>query len=285
MNAIEACGDRMAYQRQGSGPWALLVHGWPTSSFVWRALLRRLGEMRTVIAPDLIGFGESDKPEDGAYTFRFHAERIAALVEAEGMDKLDLVVHDIGGSAALLWAMENVEKLRSITILSTLTTPDLTLSDRMLCAFLRTRSGQRMWSSPKTFAYVLRRAAPRASLAAQTVAVYRAQFEKTPALLWRTLAAALESRHELAGLLPRMAMLTIPVFLLYGDEDEVCGSYMQRLQEALPGAYTQVLQGCGHLVQEDAPEEVAAILCGFWRRASAPISAPPPRLTDAYGSL
>jgi hypothetical protein len=74
-------GPRMHYVDEGSGDAILFIHGTPTWSFEWRHLIRGLSESNRCVAPDLIGFGLSDRPRDFAYTPEAHAEAIAAFVE------------------------------------------------------------------------------------------------------------------------------------------------------------------------------------------------------------
>ena len=71
---VEVDGLRIHYLEAGTGPAVLLLHGWPTSAFLWRNTLHPLAETHRVIALDLPGFGGSDKP-DASYSFRFH-ERV-----------------------------------------------------------------------------------------------------------------------------------------------------------------------------------------------------------------
>src|SRR5262249_24151767 len=150
------------------------------------------------------------KPDNASYTFQYHAARIDALVSAEQISSLDLVVQDVGGAAALLWAVDNVPKLRSLTILSTPTWPSLTFNDRLLVPLLKRPVAHRMWETKKNFKELLRRAAPRATLSEQVVTRYWEPFPENPSLLWKTLARPLAAAPvELKGLMERLGHLTI----------------------------------------------------------------------------
>src|SRR5438552_13736565 len=94
---------------EGEGPPILLLHGEPTSSYVWRNVIPPLvaSGYRTV-APDLIGFGRSDKPSDiGWYTYDRHVSSIAALVDVLGLSRITLLVHDWRGPIGLRFAAEH----------------------------------------------------------------------------------------------------------------------------------------------------------------------------------
>ena len=93
---LEIGTERMHYVDEGHGDPVLLLHGEPTSSFLWRKIIPQLPGR--VVAPDLIGFGRSDKPEDiGWYSYDRHVDSIARLVEELDLTGLTLVVHDWGG--------------------------------------------------------------------------------------------------------------------------------------------------------------------------------------------
>ena len=120
-------GHRMAYVDEGSGPPVVLVHGNPTWSFYWRALLRALPPLGLrAIAPDHIGMGRSEKPSVADYPHTL-ARRVAdfgEFVDGLGLDApLSLVVHDWGGAIALAWAVDNVERVDKLLVLNTAAFP------------------------------------------------------------------------------------------------------------------------------------------------------------------
>src|SRR2546423_1717935 len=106
---------------EGDGPPILLLHGEPTSSYLWRNVIPPLvaSGYRTV-APDLIGFGRSDKPSDiDWYTYDRHVSSIAAVVDALGLCGITLVVHDWGGPIGLRFAVEREDLVDRLVILGT----------------------------------------------------------------------------------------------------------------------------------------------------------------------
>ena len=108
----------MHYVDEGQGKPVLLLHGEPTSSFLWRKIIPQLPGRK--VAPDLIGFGRSDKPaEIGWYSYDRHVESIARLVEELDLTDLTLVVHDWGGPIGLRFAVEHPERVERLVILNT----------------------------------------------------------------------------------------------------------------------------------------------------------------------
>src|SRR3954453_12765268 len=106
MGFLEFDGYRMHYVDEGEGEPVLLLHGEPTWSYLWRNIIPHLPGRK--VAPDLIGFGRSDKPEEiGWYSYDRHVASVAALVDALDLHDLTLVVHDWGGPVGLRYAGED----------------------------------------------------------------------------------------------------------------------------------------------------------------------------------
>jgi haloalkane dehalogenase len=112
-------GGQMHYVDEGQGRPLVLVHGTPTWSFLYRHLIRGLSPHFRVIAPDHIGFGRSDKPEDWSYRPADHARNLEALIEHLDLHDLTLVVHDFGGPIGLSYALNHPENVRSVVIFNT----------------------------------------------------------------------------------------------------------------------------------------------------------------------
>ena len=96
-----AGSDRQIFVRTGgTGDWCTLLHGFPTSSFDWHLLWDGLSERRRLLAFDLLGFGDSDKPADHDYTLHEQADLTEALWRAHGVRQTELLVHDYSVSVA-----------------------------------------------------------------------------------------------------------------------------------------------------------------------------------------
>ena len=97
---------KLYYQEEGSGRPLLLIHGFGASTFTWRRVAPDLARDHRVIAVDLKGFGQSDKPFDSRYSVYDQAELLAQLIEEKDLRDLTLVGHSYGGGIALLLALE-----------------------------------------------------------------------------------------------------------------------------------------------------------------------------------
>ena len=108
---IAVGAGQMHYVDEGRGKPIVMVHGTPTWSFMYRHLIKGLSDDFRVIAPDHIGFGLSDKPENWSYKPIDHAKNLAYLIESLGLEDITLVVHDFGGPIGLAYAVENPQNV------------------------------------------------------------------------------------------------------------------------------------------------------------------------------
>ena len=109
-------GFRMHYVTAGSGYPLVLLHGWPQSWYEWRKIIPALAQHFTIIAPDLRGLGDSEKPMSG-YDKRTMASDVSALVSQLGFDKVGVIGHDWGGAVAFYLAYDNRKLVERLFIL------------------------------------------------------------------------------------------------------------------------------------------------------------------------
>lgn len=117
-------GVRLHYVQQGSGPLVLLLHGWPQTWYEWRHLLPALADDHTVVAPDLRGYGLSDKPRTGADK-RTMAADVRALARHLGHERVRLVGHDRGARVAHRYALDHPDEVERIAVLDVIPTREV----------------------------------------------------------------------------------------------------------------------------------------------------------------
>jgi len=115
---VTSPAGRMHYVDEGSGPPIVFVHGTPSWSFEWRALIRGLARNYRCLAPDHLGFGLSDRPREFPYTPEAHAENFQRFITQVAPGPFTLVVHDFGGPIALPFCLRQPQQVTRLVILN-----------------------------------------------------------------------------------------------------------------------------------------------------------------------
>ena len=272
---LDVDGLTVAYADEGDGPPLLLLHGWPTSSFLYRRITPVLAEHHRVVVPDLPGFGASSKPVDRRYSFALFAGVLDALVDRLGLDELGLVVHDLGGPIGVHWALHRPGRVSRLAVLNTTLYPEFDPSVVEFVSRLLDEERREELVSDDGLREILRSgvsdpdALPADALDG-TTAPFRTADDR------RALAAAGVGLHPggfaaIARLLPG---LTIPVLGLHGTDDRILpdvADTFARIRRDVPHAEIEALPGAGHFLQEEVPGAIAARLVAFF--------GPPPART------
>jgi haloalkane dehalogenase len=122
MPTVDVLDSTMSYVERGAGTPLVFLHGNPTSSYLWRRVIPQIGPPGRLLAPDLIGMGDSGKPPL-EYRFGDHARYLAAWFDALGVDDVVLVGHDWGGALAFDWASRHPERVRGLAFMETIVKP------------------------------------------------------------------------------------------------------------------------------------------------------------------
>ena len=256
-------GGEVSYVQAGEGPPVVLLHGFPTSSYLWRREIQLLAARMRVIAPDLLGYGESEKPQGVDLSIRAQARYVGELLTHLDVARAAVVGHDAGGGVAQLLATTGLVK--------TLVLIDSVAFDAWPNGGVRTIQATDGSAQTKALAERLVRVAlevgveRRGALSTADVDIYAAPWIADPPALFR--AARAVDGTGLDGALASVVAHHVPVFVLWGEEDAFLpASLAESLQDALPGATVALLPGCGHLVMEDAPTTVGPLIFEFLRR-------------------
>lgn len=116
LHRAEVNGLRLYYRRAGAGEPVVLLHGFPETSYAWRKVIPGLAVRHTVVAPDLRGCGDSDRPETG-YDKRTVASDIRALVEQLGLGPVNLVAHDVGMMVGYAYASLYPDQVKRLVLM------------------------------------------------------------------------------------------------------------------------------------------------------------------------
>jgi len=266
-------GLRLAYVEAGppDGPPVLLLHGEPSWSFLYRKVMPVLaGAGLRVIAPDLIGFGRSDKPaEVTEHSYARHVEWIRAFAfDALGLSGVTLVGQDWGGLIGLRLVAEHPGRFARVVAANTgLPTGDQPMPD----VWLRFREVVR--TAPALNVSRLVQSGCQTTLPPEVLAAYDAPFPDA------SYAAAVRAMPELVPATPdnpasaanraawrQLSTWDKPFLVAFSDRDPITGPMAPVLKRAMPGAAGRahpVLGGAGHFLQEDAGEKLGAIIAAF----------------------
>ncbi|MEM7481918.1 MAG: alpha/beta fold hydrolase [Acidobacteriota bacterium] len=267
---VEVSGLRLHFTQAGEGEPVLLLHGWPTSSYLWRNVMPPIAASHRVIALDLPGFGRSDKPLDASYSFRFFERVLTEFLDALEIDRLSLAVHDLGGPVGLFWATAHRERVQSLALLNTLVYPEASWAVKAFVLAVSLPGLRRMATSPwalkKTMQVGVR---DRRRLAPEVIEQVQAPFRSPDARTALAKTGRGLSPKGFVSIARKLPEFDCPVRVVYGARDRVLPDVartMERVKKDLPQTEVTALQDCGHFLQEERPEDVGALLAEFFAR-------------------
>lgn len=273
---VEVDGLRVHYVDEGDGPVVLVLHGEPTWSYLYRKMIPVLvdGGLRAV-APDLVGFGRSDKPTPRTeYTYEGHVGWMKDVLETLDLRDVTFFGQDWGGLVGLRLVAENPDRFARVVASNTgLPTGDQRASE----AFLRwQRFSQEAPELP--VGALVKGGCATAKLTDEEVAAYDAPFPdesyKEGARQFPVLVPT--SPEDPAAAANRRAWDVLrgfdkPFLCAFGDSDPITRGADAYMREAIPGAKGRphtTVEGGGHFIQEDRGPELARIILDFVRSTS-----------------
>jgi pimeloyl-ACP methyl ester carboxylesterase len=269
---IELHGHRVIYRIAGSGPPVVLIHGMVNSSRHWEAVALRLADAYTVIAPDLIGHGDSAAVR-GDYSLGAHAASIRDLLAAIGVDRATIVGHSLGGGVAMQFFYQFPQRTERLVLVSSgglgrevspllrgAAMPGaaalvwLAAHPRLLSAF--ERAGER-----------LRERGSGKGAAMQAIARALRPLEPPGArkAFLQTLRSVIDARGQRVSALDRLHLLgPFPTLIVWGERDNTIPlSHGRNAHHAIPGSRFETLPRAAHFPHLEDPEGLAAVLRRF----------------------
>ncbi len=266
-------GKQMAYHESGAGPTMLFLHGNPTSSYLWRNIVRELNDQYRCIAPDLIGMGDSEPTGDEgpeAYRFVDHREYLDKLLEQLDLgDDITLVVHDWGSALGFDWANRHRDRVVGIAYMEAIVRPvtwdDWPDSATPIFQAFRSEAGEEMVLDKNVFVERVLPGSIIRDLDDDEMAEYRRPFaeggeRRRPTLTWPReipIEGHPEDVTEIVGDyadwlsesdVPKLFVNADPGAILTGPQREFCRAWPNQTEVTVAG---------NHFVQEDSPIEIA----------------------------
>lgn len=278
-------GVRMAYVEEGRGMPIVLLHGNPTSSYLWRKVIPPLAEVGRCIAPDLVGMGDSDKLGAGGAGYRFenHARFVGALLDEVVPDgELVLVGHDWGGPLLFDWGRRHPGRVLAVAYMETIVTPitwdDWPEAARRVFQGMRSKAGEEMILEKNVFVERILPASVLTPLSEQVMEVYRRPYlqpgeSRRPTLTWpreipidgepadvaEVVAANAEwlSRPEV----PKLFINADPGSILTGRQRDLVRGWDNQTETTVPGI---------HFIQEDSGKEIGEAIAAWLESVDRP---------------
>jgi haloalkane dehalogenase len=282
---VDVLDARIAYHERGEGAPVLFLHGNPTSSYLWRDVIPELEGYGRLIAPDLIGMGDSAKlpnPDADTYRFTTHRNYLAAFIDAVigAQQAITLVVHDWGSALGFDWASHHRDRVRGIAYMEAIVRPvaswdEWSPSATPIFQGFRSDKGDTMILERNMF---IERVLPGSILRKLTEAEmteYRRPFlrsaDRWPMLTWpRQIPIAGEpaevvriaadySQWMAANGLPKLFVNAEPGAILIGALRDFCRSWNNQTEVTVPGS---------HFIQEDSGPAIGRAVAS-WMRANS----------------
>jgi len=283
--SVDVLGSQMAYHERGEGAPVLLLHGNPTSSYLWRNVMPEVARLGRCVAPDLIGMGDSEKLEQaGPDTYRFatHREFLWGFIDAViGRGSLIvLIVHDWGSALGFDWANRHRDRVAGIAYMEAVVMPktwaDWPENARRVFQGFRSDAGEDMILQKNMFVERVLPGSVLRKLTDEEMTEYRRPFanpgeDRRPTLTWpRQIPIAGEpadvvqiaqdySQWMAANDIPKLFINADPGAILIGAPREFCRSWKNQAEITVPGS---------HFIQEDSGPAIGQAVAA-WMKANS----------------
>jgi pimeloyl-ACP methyl ester carboxylesterase len=265
-------GHRMSYRSAGQGPVLLLIHGMAGSATTWKQVMPALSERFTVVAPDLLGHGRSDKPA-GDYSLGAFASTLRDLLVALGPEHATMVGQSLGGGVAMQLAYQYPERCERLVLVGSgglgrevnpllryLSLPGSEAVLRLACA------APVRGAVEKVAGLASRVGLHPAPVVAELWRSYASLADDaTRRAFLRSLRAVIDPRGQVVSAANRLHLAAeIPTLIVWGDADPIIPvEHAHAAHAAIPGSRLEIFEGVGHYPHCEAPERFVEVLTEF----------------------
>ncbi len=264
---IRINGFRIAYHRQGVGEPLLFVHGITTYSFIWRKLIPALSREFDVIAIDLLGCGDSDKPLGVDYSIQAQSGIIRELIQELDAGPVHLVTHDIGGGIGQILAVTTPEICVDLTLINPVgydywpVQPILTMRIPVI------RQIAMAMLDTGLFRSIVRHGTyHKDRVTGELMELFRRPLRSPEGRRGFLHLARCLNNGQLMAIAEQLTLLKMPVLIIRGDADPYLSpAISERLRREIPGARLERMVTGGHFIQVDEPERLVSLITNFIR--------------------
>ncbi len=267
-------GHRHAYLRAGRGPVLLLLHGIGNNCQTWSGVIDRLAETHTVIAPDLLGHGDSDKPQ-GDYSIAGYANGMRDLLTVLDVEQATVVGHSLGGGIALQFAYQFPERCERLALVGSgglgpelsaaLRAATLPGAELVLTALTGVSGPLRAGMQALERVGELARWKRVRDLAEAGDALLALKDVEARRAFLRTLRGVVDARGQTVTATDRLYLANaIPMLVIWGSRDPIVpAAHATIVRELVPTARVEVFEDAGHWAHLDDPERFCDVLLDF----------------------
>lgn len=269
---------RIAHGIHGEGDPVVLIHGTPSSSYIWRNILPSLVEAGyKVHVYDLLGFGLSERPRDPAIDTSVTGQVpiFEGMLDVWGLEDLHIISHDIGGAVAQRFGIQSPERMRSLTMIDVVSFdswPSKRTRQQMQAGLEKLIKAPDAQHREHFREWLYSTVQNKERLAETSMETYL-DFISGPigqGSLFQHQVMHYDPKHtnEMAPRYPELGQR--PVQLIWGADDAwQVVDWAYKLQDAIQGSELHVLENCGHFAMEDQPEKISTLLVEFLRKVQA----------------
>tara|TARA_B110000014_G_scaffold260455_1_gene250209 strand:+ start:615 stop:1505 length:891 start_codon:yes stop_codon:yes gene_type:complete len=275
----EIFGKKMAYVDKGKGDPIVFQHGNPTSSYLWRNIMPYAEKHGRIIAPDLIGMGDSDKLDNSgpnSYSFADHSKYLYKLFEELNLDNITFVIHDWGSALGFHWANLNPEKVKAIIYMEAITSPidsweDWPEAARNIFQAFRSDAGEELILEKNFFVERVLAGDVYRGLSEEEMNNYRKPFKESgesrrPTLTWPRQIPIDGEPENIVKIcqdytkfmsetkIPKLFINAEPGSILVGNQREIARKWPNQKEVTVEG---------GHFIQEISPHQIGEALSNF----------------------
>ena len=279
---VEVLGRKMAYHESGSGDPIVLLHGNPTSSYLWRNVVPHLTGLGRCVVPDLIGMGDSEKlpsPGPGSYTFVEHRRYLDGILEALGVrERVTLVIHDWGSALGFDWANRHRDAVRGIAYMEGIVMPIPSWRDwprpaQAIFQGFRSPDGEKLVLEQNQFIEGVLPTSILRKLTDAEMNEYRRPFAKPgedrrPTLSWPRQIPIEGEPAEVVKIVQDyadwLAKSPVPKLLIVAEPGAILRGPMLDFCRTWPNQQEATVKGI-HFIQEDSPHEIGAAVAGWMK--------------------
>ncbi len=269
INYVEISGHTIAYRRRGEGPPVLLVHGVASYSFLWNEVIETLSPHYDVIATDLLGCGDSDKPEGVDYSIDAQADILIEFISQLGLEQVHLVGHDIGGGVVMLMSVKRPRLILDLTLINPVgydywpVQPITTMRLPLIRALTNAIMHQGMMN------IVLRRGVfNKERLTRERLDEFWKPLKDKRGKDGFIQLIRCINNQLLTAITDQLRQLPMPTLIIRGDADAYLDQAItQKLADDIPNAQLVRFAHGGHFIQIDCPDEIASTMSRFFARS------------------